>query len=141
MNHPTPITPPTPDDTPPGGAALPVPCLSCACGDDGYPRRRGLCHNCYQRAYSRGITAQYPACGAVSVPRADPAEIFEGFPEGYTHEPTGWPLVPALVAPLHPTLPAPDRWANVIWFRRPQHDPVGQRLFDCETRYVAQEAA
>ena len=115
-----------------------APCLSC--GDpDLYAR--SLCRNCYSRAWEQGIATRYPACGAVPVPCQAGYGEFEGFPDGYTPLPTGWPEVAALDAPLHPPLPAGNRWGHVVWFTRPQHDPIGQRLFDAETRYVEVEAA
>ena len=113
-------------------------CLSC-----GVPETilRGLCGACYQRASLNGSATQYPACGAVPVPYQPTWETFEGFPEGHAPIFRDYPGQPALVAPLHPPLPAPDRWGHVVWFSRPRHDPIGQALFDRETRYVETRAA
>ncbi len=116
-------------------------CLSCDCGDDGFPRRRGICNACYSRAWQHGIADQYPACGAVAVPYYSYDGEYMGLPDDYIPAPTGWPLVPALLAPLHPPLPAATRWGQVVWYSRPQHDPIGQALCDRETRYVQVEAA
>jgi len=88
-----------------------------------------------------GIAADYPDCGAVPVPCNPTWETFEGFPEGHAPILRDYPAQPALDAPLHPPLPAPDRWGQVVWFSRPRHDPIGQRLCDAETRLVEVEAA
>ena len=118
-------------------------CLSCGTTGGWMPpncnrpvRTRGLCSLCYGRHERDGGLDQFPLVGGQGG-----WETFEGFPSGFVHGPSGWPEAAPFNAPLHPPLPASNRWGHVVWFTRPQHDPVGQRLFDAETRYVEIEAA
>lgn len=89
--------PPPPPPSAPGGAALPLP------------------------------TAEQPPTHAHWAPKGGEWAHFEGFPPGHIHTPTGWPLVPALVAPLHPTPLPRNRWARAAWNWSPD-DP---RLVGC----------
>jgi len=129
------MTTPSNDHTTPPTAA---PCADCTT-IGGYteswcvrPRRtRGLCAACYSRHKGHGTLAAFSG-----IP-----EGYEGIPEGHAPTLRAYPGEPALDAPLHPPLPAPDRWGHVIWFRRPLHDPFGQRLYDAEACGAAGEAA
>jgi len=115
-----------------------APCLVCFTTGGWVPpdcsrpsRTRGLCTLCYRRQKD-----DFPLVGGQGG-----WETFEGFPPGFVHGPSGWPEAAAFNALLHPPLPAGNRWGHVVWFTRPQHDPIGQQLFDAETRYVESAAA
>lgn len=118
-------------------------CLSCATTGGWVPptsdrpaRARGLCALCYGRHNHDCTLDRFPLVGGQGG-----FEMFEGFPPDHSPILRDYPEQPALIAPLHPPLPAATRWGHVVWFSRPQHDPIGRRLFDAETRHPEIEAA